>query len=969
MNLHSRKTRLPIAALGVTALCTTGLGVLATSAQAATLGLLPSDTSASIIATDRHNVTTTAATLKAAETAYALKLSGVTGAALKLSVTGTAGGVIEVNDQATNGAVTDLDSDWTSPASVGGAAATVDSAAAATDIYYIGSQTPGAYTLQFFEDINGSGSYEAGLDNGAAAVTLNVKDIGEVGSTTGGTTADDLSYSVAATSPIDQGEKSTAKVTLTGLSTSDARGNVATKTYGVLGNELTDVLTTTFSGIAGLNTAPTALAFNGTTYNTTSGAATASGNTGLITAAIGTLSRTAPIVVADNSVAFVDYTNTDTANVDYPATNGAATVRAGTSAVTYTVLATKTGHTDPAPNATVFFRVVAGSGLTASDLSTSAGTPDSDGDVIVKTGTDGIAKLTVTSAKTANSNAYTVAARSNGASAGTITSTYATAVTSAVRSGGNVAAKVGTSAQLTGTVLDQFGQPFYPGPGVTATLNYTDVGAGGLTPVSGGNYAINTDGTFSATLSELPSNTTVSTDTYRWTVQGVQSDSGTRNINWVASITPGTVTVADITIAGGGGATVLPFVSPATTVDLATSGTFAGDAEVLRGVVRDDSAGASTLPSAAVTYTGSDGVWFYDATNKLVKTLTARTNSSGQLSYDESTNGVRVLFTKTGPATVTIKAGAATGTAAVTVEPSTDAYQAIAQDATGEPGSTITLLGKVLDAFGNPATNRQVTLTLNTVSAGTLTGTDGDADPGFQVTTDSQGVWSTPFTSTSNQNGEATLTVTLRDAGNSTDLTTNPTVNAAYAAAGQVITHGEYQDTATITVDEAKLTISTTGALLGGGKAMISGTAPAGRSIKVFIKPAGATGYTLGTTVVADSEGDWGVGATLKKSTSFYAESGALISPVVSTTVFSYQTVKAKALGKGKVRFTILGVPNVKGTATVWYGSKKLGSKATNSAGDVTFDVQSSKGRKSFKVYFSAPGTSMKGTVLTGTVK
>jgi hypothetical protein len=616
----------------------------------------------------------------------------------------------------------------------------------------------------------------------------------------------------------------------------------------------------------------------------------------------------------------------------------------------------------------VFFHFAAGTNIAVTDISTSAGSLDSADDVGVATSSDGTATLTVTipTAKAVTGNTFSITPRTNGIFIGgggvavtNVVTYYATAPVTLTAN--NISAVVGGSATLTGKIVDRWSQP-YSSPGVSAALAITTDAAPGTTTPASGTYSIAADGTFSGDVSETSSNTTPNTDTFSWTVGSV-SVTGL-SLAWRASITPGTLTISTITTSGGGAATALPFTSTATTVDLATSGAFSGDVETLKGLLKDSSSSAAVLPFTAVTYTGSDGVLFYNRDNKLVSTLTARTNGSGQLSYDESADGIRVLFTKTGTATITAVAGAATAANSIPVEAATEAYKVIAQDARSKPGQTVTLLGKVYDAFENPAVGASVTLALSTSSAGSLSGTDAAAGTaGFQVLTDTEGVWSTPFTSTSNQDGTATLTATL------TGQTQNATANGAYATAGLTVAHGEYQDTAEIQVVDPTTGIAATGSLLGGGKAQISGTAEAGASVDLYARRSGASGFTLVKSLNADDDGLWGIGTTLTRTTSFFARSGGKTSDTVTTVVFSYETVKATALGGGKVRFKVYGTPNVKGVVNIYSGSKRLAHVATNSQGDVIVTVQSKAGKRTFVIYFVAPGTSLKGRSLTGTVK
>ena len=641
--------------------------------------------------------------------------------------------------------------------------------------------------------------------------------------------------------------------------------------------------------------------------------------------------------------------------------SGTATVRVGTSDVTYTATATDSGGVLLA-NKDVTFTLTAGSGTTLADLKANdvavPTTGASAGQVTVQTNSDGVATLKVTSTKTANTNAYTVAAVSGTASGTSITTTYATTAATTLTAD-NVTALVGGSATLSGKVVDQFGEP-YSSSGLTAALAVS----GGATPATG-NYAINSEGKFSATVSDTASNTTARTDTFTWTVGGL---SVSRSLAWRTSITPGAVTIATTTIAGSSSDTAIPFTSSTTRADIASSGAFTGDIETVKGSITDTATTPGALPFASVTYTGSDGVYFYNSDNKLSKTMTATATSTGKLSYDGTTDGIRVLFTKSGDATITAKSGTVSKSITVPVELATDAFKVIAIDEKGKPGTTVTLQGKVNDAFGNPASGRKVTLALSTLAAGNFSGTDADTvNAGFQVVTDDTGVWSTPFTSTSNQEGSVTLTATLWNAANTAPLTSNPTANAAYAAAGLTVDHGEYQDTATIKTGVEPLTLQASAHIAYGSKyyargALLSGTgADANADVDIYAKVPGGT-YALIDTVKADENGQYGVAEKISKSTYFLAKSGTASSSASATRVYSGVVLTANSSSKGKVTLSANGGPNA---AVYLYfyrvysngDTGYVGRKLSTDFGNGSITVKAPSGNRKYKVLFQAPGT------------
>ena len=680
---------------------------------------------------------------------------------------------------------------------------------------------------------------------------------------------------------------------------------------------------------------------------------------------------TKTIDIASNGVSTLAVTSGDdqTTNVKAP-TATTRTVRGGTSVVAYTATAKDSGGAVLA-NKDVTFTLGAGNGA-LSDLSTGSSasgsftavptTGSSAGQVTVQTDANGVATLYVKSNRTADTNNYTINAASGTASGSTITTTYATTAP-AVVTANNVTALVGGTATLSGKVVDQFGQP-YTASGLTAALSVS----GGATPASG-NYPIDANGKFSATVSDTSGNTTPRNDTFSFSVAGASTQATGKTLAWRTSITPGAVTIDTTTIAGSASDTTIPFASATAKVDIASSGAFTGDIETIKGTVKDTATSPAALPFAEVTFSGSDGVYFYDADNKLSKTMTARTTSTGKLSYDGTTDGIRVLFTKSGDATITAKSGdTVTKTVTVPVELSTDPFKVTAIDVRGRPGSTITVQGRVHDAFGNLASGRKVTLSLSSLSSGNFSGTDADTvTAGYQVVTDDQGVWSTPFTSTANQDGEVTLTATLWNAANSAVMSTNPTANAAYSAAGLTIEHGVYQDTAKITVAVPELKLSSSAHLSYGSKyyargALLGGSgADAGATVDIYAKLPGHA-FEQVDSVKADEDGAFGATEKISKSTYFLVKSGGVSSNTDATRVFSGVILTGVSTSHGKVHLSANGGPSAKATLTFWRvyangDTKKVGSKMSNAGGNGSITVSAPKGTRTYKVTFKATGT------------
>ena len=81
------------------------------------------------------------------------------------------------------------------------------------------------------------------------------------------------------------------------------------------------------------------------------------------------------------------------------------------------------------------------------------------------TDANGVATLVVNSAKTANTNAYTVNAATNGQTGAQITATYQTAAPGSFKvtsTAADLAPVAGGTAQLKGQLLDQYGVSYQP---------------------------------------------------------------------------------------------------------------------------------------------------------------------------------------------------------------------------------------------------------------------------------------------------------------------------------------------------------------------------------------------------------------------------------------------------------------------------------------------------------------------------
>ena len=352
----------------------------------------------------------------------------------------------------------------------------------------------------------------------------------------------------------------------------------------------------------------------------------------------------------------------------------------------------------------MYFTLGAGAGTTLADLSvggvtvpgSSSSTP---GQVIATTDSDGVASITVKSDKTANNNAYTVTASNNNVTVtgGTHTVTYKTAAATTFTTSGGTAQTVGGSVTLKGKVLDQWKQGFSTGG--QATLTVTRGGGIGADITRG--VDIQSDGTFETAVADATGNTTVHTDSFTWTVTGATGP-GAASIYWVTSLN-----VAAVAFTGLGANGTFP-VPPTYTPEVASPS--ATNAKQVTATIKDG--GGLAVPYAPFTLTGTQGVYFLDNNGKATSSFTGSANSAGVIT--DGTNAyVRVVFTKSGKATLTLKSGVVTTTSGeFVVDPPlvTDDYDVKVHDAKGTPGANVTVVAGVKDAFGNGVPGVTVTL-------------------------------------------------------------------------------------------------------------------------------------------------------------------------------------------------------------------------------------------------------------------
>lgn len=734
----------------------------------------------------------------------------------------------------------------------------------ATPTVYVTADVPGTYTFNFVDVSDADTS---------AALTLNVLDV--MGNT--GATGDDWNPAVSAPATADIGAPVLATVALAGLTGTDARG--------------ADVLLAAISRLVGVEFAGTL----GVTVNpvfTVPGAVDADGDRRLPLGEMsgtGTLTSTAVFDTTGNGVGAEDaaigtadtttVSSNDVTGVTAAAppvvgavkqTDSAVAVRTGTATVTYTATVAPAAAGD-----TVYFTL---GGDDVASLTTNGTLVDPDNHVFsAPTVGAGVATITVTSAVTAAGDTYTVRASSNGQNSDTLTATYAAPVVDRIVITNSEAQlsppTAQTSVVLTGALRDQFGAAIQPAGSPQVTVEIPTGTVAGTVPVTASAFA------YTYTPATTPSIGDVVP--FRF-VYGAASISGV--ITWISN-TRLTVT------APAQNATGVVLASSGTVAPDQTASTFGNGNAQVTGTVTN----AAGVPQvgAAVTITGSEGVYFALAANGsggLTTTRTVNTAVGGTF------GGVYAIFTKTGAATITVSVGDASETRSLTVAAATDAYAVTIENVTGRQGSTAVVTGTVKDAFGNPVTATTVNLTMGSSTLGALTTAS--------ATTNAEGVFTTTMTLAGDQTGTATLTATIN--GQAANRTAT-----AWAATGVTVAEGDYQDAATVTVTAETVTISAPASRVGAGTVTITGTTTANRQVRIYSRPTVAeSAFGWRATATASGLGAFTVTLPISAPTTFVARTDAAISAEDSTEIVTL-TGPAQRTGAGTVTISGVAVPGV----------------------------------------------------------
>ena len=716
-----------------------------------------------------------------------------------VTLTGTPGLQYQVQTSNTANGAGPL-SGWSGLANAGGSGSTSTAitSPALNDVFITASQ-PGTYTFHFSDDNNSVGT---GDDIVSPTVTMMVLDAENA---TSGAASDDWSPAVTASPTTSTyGAAITATVPLTGLTLADTRSS--NSGVGVLGSKIAALVGVKFTSTTGALNTDIA---TGTDY-TAPRAVTAAASSASLTLPAGKTATTGDVVSTATFDRNGDGTLTD-ATLGTPAsthvdTNGVtatadpaptavvgsvaagagantAVVKTGTAAATYTTTVTDAGtKTDDV----VLFTLTPGThtpGLTANGTLVS----NNSGVKVYSVTADanGVATLTVTSDVTTAGTTYTVGAGSNNHNGTNLAVSYADRAASSLKVTSSAAslnvAPTGT-VTIAGSLLDQFGGTYVPSGSDTqqaqlfvntAATNCANPGLGVLTSTAVAQASIATG---SVSFSYTPASAPTAGYCTKFAI-GYDADKDGSVANTTPERVFGTVTWASTTAASS--VTITTPVNNATSVNLSSHATIApgqahaiatdfGDASgQITGTVYDSNHTAVAFKN--VTITGTPGVYFSmsatpDVNNPLVTTVTTTTTNAGAI------GGVYAFFTKPGAGSITVAADTVTQSAAFTTDDSADAYKVVVNPASGAPGDVLIVTGSVMDAFGNPVVGTQVDLSTGVSTIGVL----ANAAP----LTNSAGVFSTTFTTGSNQNGKATLTATLDG------QTVNLTPAAGWATAG-----------------------------------------------------------------------------------------------------------------------------------------------------------------------------------------
>jgi len=359
-------------------------------------------------------------------------------------------------------------------------------------------------------------------------------------------------------------------------------------------------------------------------------------------------------------------------------------------------------------------------------------------------------------------------------------------------------------------------------------------------------------------------------------------------------------------------------------------------------VARVSAPGPVRLECPLVDVTTSPGTWVLDGDNA-VDSLHAATALIKGVNHPEIKtveyvgSDLRfnaVVFTKTGPAKITVRAGDAQATITPAGAASTDPYVISAPAATLEQGKSGVLTGSVADAFGNPVPGTPVELSGVTGGVGVL-----DV---ASISTGADGTWSGRFAAADSPGTGAYSAVLpgVTPAGAGQWLGTSLTVPATVTAMSPSITVGA-------TPEPTALSLTASGALAG-RTISLSGTAPNG---PVTITAKGI-GIPPRSWTVTATGGTWTATYPATRTTTFVAGSGGQATAPVMVRVTTRMTALVVAqAGYGKVKIYTLGQPSA--GARYWVSVNGKHKMITSVR---VFTLNTGKGWKAIKVRIVSPG-------------
>lgn len=335
----------------------------------------------------------------------------------------------------------------------------------------------------------------------------------------------------------------------------------------------------------------------------------------------------------------------------------------------------------------------------------------------------------------------------------------------------------------------------------------------------------------------------------------------------------------------------------------------------------------------AFVLNGDTAVDDLHAATAIVASVTTGTKTVEYVGSDLKFN--RAVFTKTGPARITVSAGDQASTITPEGDISRDPSIIEASPVDTTQGKDAEATGKVLDLFGN-------TVPATAVELGGVSGGAGTFEA-QHVTTGADGTWTSKFhASDREKNGSYSATLPgVESAGAGPWLGTSLNIPATVTSVSRPIAVGAKPE-------PRALSLTASGALAG-QTIRLSGTAPTG-TVKITAVRSGLAPRTW--TVTAGSSGTWASSFPATSTVTFTATDGDRSTAPVTVRVTTRMTsLAASSAGAGTVRLQMFAQPYQ--TARYWI-SVDGKSKAVTSQRVYTLKV--GKGTHRITVRATAPG-------------